>query len=100
MTLCVDYIVWTEGGRSRQRSTGSATAHIEFAQFLQRYTRRAGARYPSEVLVTDVLTTYLEHLEAAGKDCERAAYASVPLTKFFVGKSIADVPTLCISFQR
>jgi hypothetical protein len=87
------YIVWTEGGRSRQGSTCtevSATAQIQFAQFLQRYTRRAGARDPSQVLVTDTLTTYLEHLEAAGKDCERAAYASVPLTKFFVGKSIAD----------
>ena len=103
MTLGVDYIVWTEGGRSRQRSTGtadSAKAQIEFAQFLQRYTRHAGARDPSEVLVTDVLTTYLDHLEAAGKDCERAVYASVPLTKFFVGKSITDVPALCISFQR
>jgi integrase len=96
------YIVWTEGGRSRQRSTGtadSAKAQIEFAHFLQRYTRRAGARDPSKVLVTDALNTYLEHLEAAGKDCERAAYASVPLSKFFVGKSIADVPALCISFQ-
>jgi hypothetical protein len=96
------YIVWTEGGRSRQRSTGtadSAKAQIEFAHFLQRYTRRAGARDPSKVLVTDALTTYLEHLESAGKDCERAAYASVPLSKFFVGKSIADVPALCISFQ-
>ncbi len=99
---CV-YIVWTEGGRSRQRSTGtadSAKAQIEFALFLQRYTRHAGARDPSEVLVTDALTTYLEHREAAGKDCARAAYASVPLTKFFVGKSIADVPALCISFQN
>jgi integrase len=97
------YIVWTEGGRSRERSTGtadSAKAQIEFAQFLQRYTRRAGARDPSEVLVTDLLTTYLEHLEAAGKDCERAAYASVPLTEFFVGKSIADAPALCVSFQN
>jgi integrase len=97
------YIVWTEGGRSRQRSTGtadSAKAQIEFAQFLQRYTRRAGARDPAEILVTDVLTTYLEHLETAGKDCERAAYASVPLAKFFAGKCISDVPALCISFQN
>jgi hypothetical protein len=97
------YIVWTEDGRSRERSTGtadSAAAQIELAQFLQRCLKGVEAREPSEVLLTDALTAYLEHLEAMGKDCERAAYASVPLTEYFSGKSIAEIPPLCIGFQR
>jgi integrase len=70
------YIVWTEDGRSRERSTytaDSAEAQIIFAQFLQRFTQKLGARDPSEVLVTDILTAYLERLETTGKDGERAA---------------------------
>ena len=69
------YIVWTENGRSRERSTytsDSAEAQIIFAQFLQRFTQKLGARDPSEVLVTDILTAYLERLETTGKDGERA----------------------------
>jgi hypothetical protein len=97
------YIVWTEDGRSRERSTGTAdstAAQIELAQFLQRRTSGVRTREPSEFLVTDALTAYLEHLEAIGKDCERAAYASVPLTDYFAGKSTAEVPSLCVGFQR
>ena len=96
------YIVWTEDGRSRERSTGtadSAAAQIELAQFLQRRASGVKTREPSDVLITDVLTTYLEHLESTGKDCERAAYAAVPLTEFFAGKTIADAPTVCVGFQ-
>ena len=81
------YIVWTEGGRTRERSTGtkdSAKAQIEFAQFLQRFTHKSGAKEPTEILVTEVLSIYLQHLETASKDCERAAYASVPLAEFFL----------------
>ena len=97
------YIVWTEDGRSRERSTGtadSAAAQIELAQFLQKRASGVRTREPSDVLITDVLTTYLEHLESIGKDCERAAYASVPLTEFFAGKTIADAPSMCVGFQR
>ncbi len=97
------YIVWTEDRRSRERSTGTAdstTAQIELAQFLQRRTNGVRALEPSEFLVTDALTAYLEHLETVGKDCERAAYASVPLTEYFAGKSISDAPLLCVGFQR
>jgi integrase len=92
------YIVWTEDGRSRERSTytaDSAEAQIIFAQFLQRFTQKLGARDPSEVLVTDILTAYLERLETTGKDGERAGYAAVPLAKYFAGKSLNDAPALC-----
>lgn len=96
------YILWTEGGRSRERTTGTddrTKAQVAFAQFLQRLTQNNTSRDPSEVLVTDVLTTYLDRLEALGKDCERAAYATVPLTKFFAGKYLSEAPSLCEGFR-
>ena len=43
------YIVWTERGRSRERSTGTADreqAQIALAEFLQQRDRRAGPRDP------------------------------------------------------
>ena len=92
------YVVWTEGGRTRERSTGTtdgAQAQIEFARFLQRYTQKSGAKEPAEILVTEVLSHYLQHLETTAKDCERPAYASVPLAEFFTGKTLAEVPILC-----
>jgi hypothetical protein len=50
------YITWTEQGRSRERSTGTADsrqAQIALAEFLHVRTRSAGRRDPDEVLVTD-----------------------------------------------
>lgn len=99
----VYYILWTEDGRSRERTTGtadSAAAQIAFAQFLQQITQNNKSRDPSEVLVTDVLTAYLERLEFLKKDCERAAYATIPLSKYFAGKNLADVPALCEGYQK
>lgn len=92
------YILWTERGRSRERSTGtanSAEAQIKLAQFLQRYTQKLGSREPAEILVTDVLTNYLERLEASGKDSARTAYAAIPLSEYFSGKSLAEASAFC-----
>ena len=52
------YITWTEHGRSRERSTGTADreqAEIVFAEWLQRRGRRTGPSDPAAILVTDVL---------------------------------------------
>ncbi len=89
------YIFWTENGRSRERSTGTAdseAAQVEFARFLQRYTRKLGPRDPSETLLTDLLTDYMESLEEGSSEAVRASYASDPLTEFFVGRVVTDVP--------
>lgn len=87
------YIFWTENGRSRERSTGTADrreAEAIFATWLARYTRKHGPRDPSEVLVTDVLSDHLERLDAAGKDASREAYATIPLTDYFEGKTLTE----------
>ena len=57
------YITWTEHGRSRERSTGTADreqAEIIFAEWLHRRGRRAGPSDPASILVTDVLNEYAE----------------------------------------
>ena len=57
------YITWTEHGRSRERSTGTAEreqAETVFAEWMQRRGRRVGPSDPSTILITDVLNEYQE----------------------------------------
>ena len=93
------YITWTERGRSRERSTGTANreeAEVVFAEWLQRRGRRAGPSDPAAILVTDVLNEYLQQRELKVATPERIAYAVLPLTDFFEGRSVADVtPQTC-----
>lgn len=93
------YIVWTENGRSRECSTGSADreqAEIAFAEWLQLRGRRDGPRDPSQILVTDVLASYLRDREAKVAAPDRIAYAVLALTDFFEGNTIAEVtPQTC-----
>jgi len=59
------YICWTEDGRSRERSTGTADrqqAEIALADFLHVRNRSAGPRDPAEILVTDALANYAEEV--------------------------------------
>jgi hypothetical protein len=98
------YIVWTERGRSRERSTGTADreqAEIKLAEFLQRRGRRAGPRDPAQVLVTDILTEYQEHVGPKVAAPGRIAFAALALTDFFEGNSVADVsPQSCARYAE
>jgi integrase len=93
------YIVWTENGRSRERSTGTADreqAEILFAEWLQLRGRRSGPSDPSAILVTDVLNEYLQEMGPKVAAPERIAYAVLSLTDFFEGNTVADVtPQTC-----
>lgn len=87
------YIVWTERGRSRQRSTGTAhreEAHVALAQFLRAAGRRSGIRDPAEVLVTDLLVDYAE-AKSDTIAAARIGYAVDALTGFWAGRVVADV---------
>jgi integrase len=84
------YIVWIEGGRSRERSTGTADrrqAEIALAEFIHLRTRDAGPRDPSQVLATDALADYAEeHGE------ETSAPAAIKaLAPFWEGRTVAEV---------
>ena len=88
------YIVWSENGRSRERSTGTrdrATAEVRFAEFLRDRQRTGGPRDPAEVLITDVLTDYAAERGPKVLASERIAYALVPLVKWWQGRTVSHV---------
>lgn len=96
------YIVWTEHGRSRERSTGTAdreNAETIFGEWLQTRGRRGGPRDPSEVFVTDILSAYATERGTKLMAPERMAYAIEALTGFWEGNSVADVtPHACARY--
>jgi integrase len=96
------YIVWTERGRSRQRSTGTSDreqAQATLGEFLRKHARRAGPRNPSEVLVTDLLVDYVRAKESKIAAPWRIACAVEVLTPFFEGKTAADItPETCDAY--
>ena len=88
------YIVWTEQGRSRERSTGTPdrkVAEIALAEFIHARARTAGPRDPSQVLVTDILADYAEeHAKETGAPW-RIAMAIKALVPFWQQRTVADV---------
>jgi integrase len=98
------YIVWTEHGRSRERSTGTADrqqAQVALAQFLQQRDRRAGPRDPAQILVTDVLNEYQQQRGPKVAASARIAYAVLALTDFWEGNSVADIlPQTCTRYAE
>jgi integrase len=93
------YITWTEHGRSRERSTGTANreqAEGAFAEWMQHRRRRAGPSDPASILITDVLNEYLEQRGPKIATPGRIAYAVLALADFFEGNTVADVtPQTC-----
>ena len=98
------YITWTDRGRSRERSTGTADrlrAEIALADFIRERTRHAGARDPVEVLVTDVLADYASEHAAATASPWRIAYAVEALATFWEGRTVASVSReTCRAYAR
>lgn len=98
------YITWTEHGRSRERSTGTANreqAEISFAGWLQVRGRGNGPSDPTAILVTDVLNLYLQQRGPKVATPSRIAYAVLPLVDFFEGNTLADVtPHSCAGYAE
>lgn len=96
------YIAWTERGRSRERSTGTADreeAEIALAEFLQQRGRTGGPRDPSQVFVTDILTEYATARGPKVAASDRLGYAIDALTGFWTGRSVGDVtPLTCAAY--
>ena len=88
------YIVWSEKGRSHQRSTGTKSrekAEIIFAEWLRRRQLSIEPHDPNKFLITDILTDYIDDRGTKVKDSERLVYAIVPLIKFWEGKTVNDI---------
>ena len=98
------YIVWTDAGRSRERSTGTedrSRAEIALAEFLKQRSRSAGPCDPSEILVTDVLADYAEEHGQVTAAPWRIAYAVEGLAGFWEGRTVGAVTReTCRAYER
>jgi integrase len=88
------YIVWTESGRSRERSTGTADSQLAesaLAEFIHARIKTVGPRDPSQIFIADVLADYmLEHAPDTTSPW-RIAAAMKCLIPFWQEKSVAEV---------
>ena len=98
------WIVWTERGRSRERSTGAVDrtdAQVQLADFLKAQPGNAGPRDPSEVLVVDVLADYALERAAEVRAAVRLGCAVAALTPFWQGRRVQDVTkATCAAYAR
>lgn len=97
-TRAVYYIVWTDDGRGREKSTGSSDpgpAEAAFQDWLEtrRRTRRTGASDPSQVLIRDILLAYAEERGPAVASSDAIAYAIEPMLAFFGRDPISKLTT-------
>lgn len=97
------YIVWSEKGRSRERSTGTRDrreAEIALAQFL--LSRPGiGPVEPDRYLITDALAEYALDRADQVMDRIRLAGAVLKLTDFFEGRRVSEVsPSSCRAYVK
>ena len=88
------YIVWTERGRSRERSTGTADrqrAEIALAEFIAGRARSGGPRDPASTLITDVLADYAQERGEITGAPWRISAAIKGLVPFWQGLTVANV---------
>lgn len=88
------YIVWTERGRSRERSTGSkdrGEAEIALADFIHASNRGSGPRDPAQILVTDALADYLQDRQGEIAAAGRIAAAIKAMVPYWTAITIAGV---------
>ena len=91
------YVYWTEDGRSRRRSAGTAdraTAEATLAEFIgerHRRSRPAGPRHPAAFPIAEALNLYAEQHAATTAAPERIAYAIEALLPFWQDSAIGDV---------
>lgn len=100
----VYYVVWTEMGRSRERSTGTSDreqAEAFFAEWFQLRVRREGPSDPTKVLVTDVLSEYAEERGPKTQAPSRIGYAVHALVGYWEHRSVAEIrPQSCDAYCR
>jgi integrase len=94
------YICWTENGRSRERSTGTADreqAEIVFAEWMQVRGRKHGPSDPAKTLITDALTDYANERGPKVAAPRVIGCAIDALAGFWQGRKIVEVTPLTCS---
>ena len=98
------YIVWTDSGRSRERSTGtsdSEQAQQTLAEFIQTHQRPSGPRDPSQIFITDILADYASEHGPETNSPWRIAAAVKNLVEFWQGRYATDVTReTCRRYER
>jgi integrase len=98
------YVVWTERGRSRERSTGTSDrkqAEIALAEFIAHRLKASGPRDPAQVLVTDVLADYAQERGTSTSSPWRIAAAVKALVPFWEGVTVGQVTgETCRAYAR
>jgi integrase len=98
------YIIWTEHGRSRERSTGTADreqAEVLLAEFLYARRRQEGPSDPSEMLVTDALEYYASERGPKVTAPDVMGRAIDTLAGFWQGRVVSDVkPETCSLYGK
>ena len=98
------YIVWTEGGRSRERSTGTTDreqAEQALAEFIHTRQRFSGPRDPAQILITDLLADYAREHAPETAAPWRIASAVKSLVEFWQGRTAADISReTCRRFEQ
>ena len=90
----VFYVCWTQSGRSRERSTGTANreqAEVALAEFIHARVRNSGPREPAQVLITDALADYAEERGPETLSPWRIAAAVKGLVPFWEAKTVAEI---------
>lgn len=88
------YIYYTEGGRSREKSTFTRSrkeAELVRAEWLIGRERPRFRPDPSEVLVTDVLNYYMVKRLPKVADPERIKHATRPLLEFWKNRTLGEI---------
>jgi integrase len=91
------HIQWSEGGRTRQLSTGtsdSGEAQSALARFIQERERRrrpSGPRDPGQFPIADALTLYGEEHAPQAADPARIGYAIAALVPFWGGRTVGEI---------
>ena len=100
------YIRWSEGGRSRERTTGTGDRGEAEAEFGRWLTERAtpapgGPSYPAETSIADMLALYAERHAPSLDDPARVAYAIDRLLGFWGDRRVDAVkPETCRQYRR
>ncbi len=91
----VFYVCWTEGGRSRERSTGTSDVHEAqraLSDLIQEQGRPLGGpRDPADFPILDALADYGQEHAVDTATPERIGYAIDALTAFWEGRMVADI---------
>jgi integrase len=99
------YIRWTEGSRTRERTTGTSErieAEKIFANWLlERGTEHHGPRYPAEASIADMLKIYADGRAPDLSAPERVGYAIDRLCDWWGDRRVDAVrPETCRQYRR